>query len=50
MTDQIADLKRRREQLTAGQVDAFVATLQRLRQNNPEGYRRAAEQLRTALG
>ena len=50
MTDQIADLKRKREQLTSREVDAFVATLQRLREKNPDGFRRVAEQLRTALG
>ena len=50
MTDQIADLKRQREQLTSGEVDAFVETLQRLREKNPDGYRRAAAQLRAALG
>jgi uncharacterized protein YfkK (UPF0435 family) len=49
MTDQIADLKRKREQLTAREVDAFVDTLQRLREKNPDGYRRVAERLRAAL-
>ena len=50
MTDQIADVKKKREQLTSREVDAFVETLQRLREKNPDGYRRVAEQLRAALG
>jgi ABC-type transporter Mla subunit MlaD len=50
MSDQIADLKAKREQLTARQVDEFVDTLAQLREKNPEGYRRVAERLRAALG
>ncbi len=50
MTDQIADVKKKREQITSREVDAFVETLQRLREKNPDGYRRVAEQLRAALG
>jgi len=50
MTDQIADLKAKRDQITARKVDEFVETLARLREKNPESYRRAAEQLRAALG
>lgn len=49
MTDQIADLKKKREQLTSREVDEFVVTLQRLREKNPDGYRRAAAQLRAVL-
>jgi uncharacterized protein YfkK (UPF0435 family) len=50
MTDQISDLKAKREQLTARQVDKFVDTLARLREKNPDGYQRVAERLRAALG
>jgi uncharacterized protein YfkK (UPF0435 family) len=50
MTDQIADLKAKREQFTARQVDELVDALARLREKNPAGYRRVSEQLRAALG
>ena len=49
MTDQIADLKRQCDQLTSREVDAFVQTLQRLREKNPDGFRRVAAQVRAAL-
>jgi len=50
LSDQIADLKAKREQFTARQVDGFVATLARLREKNPENFRYVADRLRAALG